>query len=142
VVALVVVLGQDLPVRRYLVVVAGGDDELLAAVVSDHILQIACVCLEWGRVAAGVGEEPALPLHDALVAVLFETARATGADPTPVEEVLLLPPEHGLGGVRFGGRVLLLPKVSSDGASSSRTIGVMCSSLRAGLEARADGSCC
>jgi hypothetical protein len=103
VVALVVVLGQDLPVRRYLVVVAGGDDELLAAVVSDHILQIACVCLEWGRVAAGVGEEPALPLHDALVAVLFETARATGADPTPVEEVLLLPPEHGLGGVRFGG---------------------------------------
>src|SRR5215217_6439812 len=56
-----------------------------------------------GRVAAGVGEEPALPLHDALVAVLFETARATGADPTPVEEVLLLPPEHGLGGVRFGG---------------------------------------
>ena len=67
-VALVVVLGQDLPVRRYLVVVAGGDDELLATVVSDQILQIARVFLERGRVAAGVGEEPPLPLHDALVA--------------------------------------------------------------------------
>jgi hypothetical protein len=56
-----------------------------------------------GRVAAGVGEEPPLPLHDALVAVLFRTARAAGADPTPVEEVHLLLPEHGFGGVRLGG---------------------------------------
>jgi hypothetical protein len=103
VVALVVVLYYDLPVRRYLVVTAGGDDEVLATVVSDQILQIAGVFLERGRVAAGVGEEPPLPVHDALGAVLFSTSRAAGADPAPVEEVLLLPPEHGLSGVRLGG---------------------------------------
>src|SRR5215204_624396 len=102
VVALVVVLGQDLPVRRYLVVVAGGDDELLATVVSDQILQIASVFLERGRVAASVGEEPPLPFHDALVAGVFGAARAAGADPATVEEVLPLPPEHGPGGVHLG----------------------------------------
>src|SRR5215218_7520892 len=102
VVALVVVLHQDLPVRRYLVVVAGGDDELLATVVSEQILQIASVFLERGCVAADVGEEPPLPLHDTLVANLFGAARAADADPAQVKEVLLLPPEHGSGGVRLG----------------------------------------
>src|SRR5215218_425885 len=48
------------------------------------------------------GEEP-LALHGALVASVFETARAADADPAPIEEVLLLPPEHGTGGVRLGG---------------------------------------
>jgi hypothetical protein len=103
VVALVVVLGQDLPVRRYLVVVAGGDDELLATVVSEQILQIASVLLERGCVAADVGEEPSLPLHDTLLDSVFEATGAADADPAPVEEVLLLPPEHGRGGVRLGG---------------------------------------
>ena len=90
VVALVVVLYQDLPVRRYLVVVAGADDELLATIVSDQLLQITRVFLERGRVAARVGEEPSLPLRDAPVAALFGAARAAGADPAAVEEVLLL----------------------------------------------------
>jgi hypothetical protein len=36
-------LGQDLPVRRYLIVVAGGNDEVLSIVVSDQILQITRV---------------------------------------------------------------------------------------------------
>jgi len=103
VVALVVVLGQDLPVRRYLVVVAGGDDELLATVVSDQVLQITRVFLERGGIAAGVGEEPPVPLRDALVASVFEAVRAADADLAPVEEVLLLPPEHGPAGVRLGG---------------------------------------
>jgi hypothetical protein len=40
------------------------------------------------------------------------------------------------------GRVLLRPKVSSDGARSSRAIGVTWSSLRAGPEARVDGAYC
>jgi hypothetical protein len=103
VVALVVVLGKDLPVRRYLVVVADGDDEVFATVVSDQILQIAGVFLEWGRIAAGVGEELSLPLHDALVAGVFGAARAADADPAPVEEVLPLPPEHLPVDVRLGG---------------------------------------
>jgi hypothetical protein len=103
VVALVVVLHQDLPVGRYLVVVAGGDDELFATVVSDQILQVASVFLELGRIAAGVGEEPPLPLYDALVASVFGAVRAAGAYPSPVEEVLPLPPEHGPGGVSLGG---------------------------------------
>jgi hypothetical protein len=102
VVALVVVLGQDLPVRRDLVVVAGGDDEILAAIVSDQILQITRVFLERGCVAALVDEDPPLPLHDALFAGPFGTARAAGADPAPVEEVLLLPPQYGAGSVRLG----------------------------------------
>jgi len=49
------------------------------------------------------GEEP-LALHGALVASVFETARAADADPAPIEEVLLLPPEHGPGCVRLGGQ--------------------------------------
>src|SRR5215203_7336177 len=65
VVALVVVLGQDLPVRRYLVVVAGSDDELLATVVPDQLLQVAGMLLERRGVAAGVREDPTVPLHDA-----------------------------------------------------------------------------
>jgi hypothetical protein len=77
VVALMVVLCQDLPVRRDLVVVA---------------LQITRVFLERGCVSASVDEELPLPLRDALVAGYFGTARAAGADPAPVEEVLLLPP--------------------------------------------------
>jgi hypothetical protein len=65
VVALVVVLGQNLPVGRHVVVVAGGDDELVAGVVPDELPQVADVLLERGRVAARVGEEPAVPLDDA-----------------------------------------------------------------------------
>jgi hypothetical protein len=38
-----------------------------------------------------------------LVAGGFEAARVPDADPTTVEEVLLLPPEHGPVGVRLGG---------------------------------------
>src|SRR5687768_18606632 len=102
VIALVVVLGQDLPVRRDLVVVAGGDDEVLTAVVSDQIPQIAHVFLELGCVAAGVDEKPSLPLYDAVVADLFGAARAADADPAPVEEVHVLPPEHGPGGIVLG----------------------------------------
>jgi hypothetical protein len=104
VVALVVVLYQNLPVGRDLVVVAGGDDEVLTVIVSDQILQITSVSLEREGVSADVGEEPPLPLHGALVASVFETARAADADPAPIEEVLLLPPEHGTGGVRLGGQ--------------------------------------
>jgi hypothetical protein len=65
VVALVVVLGQDLPVGRNLVVVAGGDFELTAGVVPDEFLEVARVLLDRGRVAACVGEVPAVPLDDA-----------------------------------------------------------------------------
>ena len=64
-VALVVVLGQDLPVGCNLVVVAGGDFELTAGVVPDEFLEVARVLGERGRVAACVGEEPAVPLDDA-----------------------------------------------------------------------------
>src|ERR671910_228298 len=186
VVALVVVLGQSLPVRRYLVVVAGSDDELLATVVPDQLLQVAGMLLERRGVAAGVREDPTVPLHDAhrdegalglvepiglsearrasklpvepvgpgvvgtteelaaglaadrqelvpavaadgvegaqntvlaahekdglpaqrdgaLVAGVLQAARAADADPAPVEEVLLLPPQHGPVGVRLGG---------------------------------------
>ena len=71
--------------------------------VSDQFLQVAHVLLERGGVTTGVGEKPSLPLHDAPVAGHFEAASPAGADPAPVEEVLLLPPEHGPGGVRLGG---------------------------------------
>src|SRR5215212_1092388 len=65
VVALVVVLGQNLPVRRDLVVVARADDEVGATVVLDEILQIARMLFERWGVAACVGEEPPMPLSDA-----------------------------------------------------------------------------
>jgi len=65
VVALVVVFGQDLPVGRNLVVVAGGHFELAAGVAPDELLEVARVLLDRGRVAACVGEEPAMPLDDA-----------------------------------------------------------------------------
>ena len=47
-IALVVVLGQILPVGRHLVVVACCDDELRTAVVLDQPLQVAGVLLEGG----------------------------------------------------------------------------------------------
>jgi hypothetical protein len=65
VVALVVVLGDDLPVRRYLVVVAGARHELLGTVVLYQLPEVAYVLPERGSVAAGVREEPAVPLDDA-----------------------------------------------------------------------------
>jgi hypothetical protein len=61
------------------------------------------VFLERGCVGARVGEEPPLPLHDALVADLFGAARVAGADPAPVEEELLFPPEDGPSSIRLGG---------------------------------------
>ena len=61
-VTLVVVLGQDLPVCRHLVGVAGRDDQFLAAVVPDARPKVAGMLLELGGVAAGVGEQPAVPL--------------------------------------------------------------------------------
>src|SRR5918995_1299563 len=61
VVALVVVLHQDLPVRRYLVVVAGGGDEGLTIVVLGQILPITNVESERGGVAAGGGGETPPP---------------------------------------------------------------------------------
>jgi hypothetical protein len=65
VVALMIVLGQNLPVRRDLVAVARADDEVGATVVLDEILQIARMLFERWGVAACVGEEPSVPLSDA-----------------------------------------------------------------------------
>src|SRR3712207_1311476 len=64
VVALVVVLYQDLPVRRHLVAVPGGRDELAGAVIPDYLPQIAHVLRERRRVPARVREHPPLPLYD------------------------------------------------------------------------------
>ncbi len=63
-VALVVVLDQDLPVGRHLVVAARARDELPGTVVPDHLPQVADVLLERRGVPAGVGEEPPLPLGE------------------------------------------------------------------------------
>jgi hypothetical protein len=65
VVALVVVLGQNLPVRCDLVVVARPDDEVGATVVLEDLIQIARMLFERWGVAACVGEEPPVPLSDA-----------------------------------------------------------------------------
>src|SRR5215212_9343190 len=64
VVALVVVLNQDLPVRRHLVAVPGDRHELTGAVVPDHLSQVAHMLLERRRVSARVREQPPLPLSD------------------------------------------------------------------------------
>src|SRR5918993_4194617 len=64
VVALVVVLHQNLPVRRHLVTVPGGRHELARAVVPDPLPQIAHVLLERRRLPARVREQPPLPLRD------------------------------------------------------------------------------
>src|SRR5918993_3864606 len=62
-VALVVVLYQDLPVRRHLVTVPGRRYELARAVVADHLPQVAHVLLQRRRIPARVREQPPLPLR-------------------------------------------------------------------------------
>ena len=42
-------------------------------------------------------------MASAMSIAALQSARAADADPAPVEEVLLFPPEHGPGGVRLGG---------------------------------------
>src|SRR5918994_7792666 len=60
----VVVLYQDLPVRRHLVTLPGSRHKLAAAVVPDHLPQVAHMLLERRRVPARVREQPSLPLRD------------------------------------------------------------------------------
>ena len=85
VVALLVVLDDDLPVRLERVGVGGHGDEVLGPVVGHDLLEAGGVLLERTRLAARVDEHPAVPLHDVqlgqaelrLVEVL-EVAEAAG----------------------------------------------------------------
>jgi hypothetical protein len=72
--------------------VARADDELPATVIPDRIFEVARVLFERRGFAAGIYENPSVSLHDAFVARVCRTVRAADADPTPVEEMLLLPP--------------------------------------------------
>src|SRR5215212_12043884 len=58
--------------------------------------------LERGSIAADVDEEPPLPLFGTPFAGVGETVCTSTADPAPIEEALLFPPEYGPVGVRFG----------------------------------------
>ena len=64
VVALLVVLGDDLPVRLELVGVRRDGDEVLGTVVGDDLFESGGVLLERPALTAGVDEHPAVPLHD------------------------------------------------------------------------------
>ena len=64
VVALVVVLHDDLPVRRHLVMMCGPQDQLLGSVGADQLIQVSHVLEEGDRGSRWIHEQPAVPFAD------------------------------------------------------------------------------